>query len=94
MNIAKLTLSLYMRNPASESWDGMPLILLANGKRLVVEMIDYEVTTIEDDRPRWFTTYRVHREYDPRGFNRHRIADCTDLQDVVNIIAIESGGVT
>lgn len=90
MNLATIALKLYLRNPIHRWEDEDPLIVLPNGKRIVIQTWD---EPIEPSSPfDTFTFYRVMREHrSSRGSSLIRIGDdCYDLESVARLIAEES----
>ncbi len=62
MNLATLSLTLFLKNPPQHSQqENLPLMILPNGRRIIIEQIDYEVTTMNDTARRFITSYRLHR---------------------------------
>lgn len=87
MNLATMTLALYLRNPAQRSHDDLPLIKLPNGRRIVIDSIDYDVTSFGDPKPKFITIYRVHREIGTS--HRELVTSCMTMDEIAAALARE-----
>lgn len=85
MDLKTLTISIYLRNPAHLSANGLPMFVLENGRKIVVKEIDYSEWTHMN-----VMTYDVYREVGTHGNVLPIEKNLPDLLAVAAILARES----
>lgn len=92
MNLSTMMLRIYLKNPTVRArLNDHPVIVLPNDRRIVVETIEYDVTSIDDPRRRSVVaSYRLHRELGTRGEHQTLIGEFHSLEDVSKIIEQET----